>query len=162
VASIIVLMELCHNKSSPQNEQHRTEIADAIRILENARHESDTAAKFLDSLMQVMRRHKVLPPRETVQDSIPMRGSQQVFPMSFGMNSENAPSFKPYAGSNLGASGVPGSNESANINTLEPTFENGEDLSTYFQELAQSFEQGMDARTFDWNELFSGIDQSIV
>jgi hypothetical protein len=162
VASIIVLMELCHNKSSSQNEQHRTEIADAIRILESARHESETAAKFLDSLMQVMRKHKVLPPKDAEQGSVSIAGSQHVFPMSFGMNSQTGHSFQPYEEPNLALSGVLCSNDTTIVDTMESTFENGEDLSTYYRELAQTFEQGMDAGIFDWNDLFSGIDPSVI
>lgn len=164
VASIIILMELCHNKTSSQNEQHRAEIADAIRILENARHESDTAAKFLDSLMQVMRKHKVIPPKETDPDPVPMRGSSQVFPMSFGMINHNVSSFEPYEAPGFSASGIQARDQTAIINTSEPAggFEYGEDLSKYFQELAQSFEQGLDAGNVDWNDLFAGIDPSLI
>jgi hypothetical protein len=60
MASIVLLMDLCHNKSSPQQEKQRGEIADAFRILEEARHKSKTATKFLDSLMHVLHKHKVL------------------------------------------------------------------------------------------------------
>lgn len=56
VASIVVLMDICHNKSSSQQESQRRELAGAIRILEEARHESETTARFLDSLMLVLRK----------------------------------------------------------------------------------------------------------
>jgi hypothetical protein len=70
VATIVVLMDLCHSKSSPQQEKQRGEIADAIRILEEARNESETTAKFLDSLMHVLRKHKVLPLRPAGQQPL--------------------------------------------------------------------------------------------
>lgn len=38
----------------------------------------------------------------------------------------------------------------------------GEDLSSYFNELAQSFEQGIDVGSFDWNSLFSDFDSTIT
>ncbi|TVY30615.1 putative transcription factor lepB [Lachnellula hyalina] len=65
MASIVVLMDLCYDKAPCQQEQHRGELAEAIRILEQARHESETAARFLDSLMHILRKHKVLPPKRT-------------------------------------------------------------------------------------------------
>jgi hypothetical protein len=51
MASIVLLMDLCHNKSSSYLDKQRAEIADALRILEEARHESETAARFLHSLI---------------------------------------------------------------------------------------------------------------
>jgi hypothetical protein len=63
MASIVLLIDLCHGKSPSQKEQEREEIAKACRILEGARHESETAANFLDSLMHVLRKHKVSPPQ---------------------------------------------------------------------------------------------------
>jgi hypothetical protein len=39
---------------------------------------------------------------------------------------------------------------------------NGEDLSTYFNELAQSFEHGIEVGSLDWNNMFSGIDSSMT
>lgn len=38
----------------------------------------------------------------------------------------------------------------------------GEDLSMYFTELAQNFEQGVDFNSFDWEDIFSGLDSSFV
>ena len=63
LATTVVLMDLCHNKSSLQQGKRGREVADAFRILEQARHESETASRFLDSMMHVLRKHKVSPPK---------------------------------------------------------------------------------------------------
>jgi hypothetical protein len=160
VASIVVLMDLCYNKSPSQQEKHRAELAEAIRILEEARHESETAARFLHSLMHVLRKHKVLPPKRSCQPGI--GSEQQLSAESSGGGAivYDAATTQPYSGLlPMSSSGVLGSNE---INMADGRFANGEDMSSYFNELAQSFEQGIDVGTFDWNNLFSGIDSSII
>ncbi|KAE9374119.1 hypothetical protein N431DRAFT_503056 [Stipitochalara longipes BDJ] len=113
VATIVVLMDLCHSKPSPQKEKQRGEIADAIRLLEEAKNESETTAKFLDSLMHVLR-----------------TASLSVL--------EN--------------------HDASSTNNYNDGFTSGEDLSLYFNELAQEFEQGVDVGSFDWNSVFSGFD----
>jgi hypothetical protein len=39
---------------------------------------------------------------------------------------------------------------------------NGGDLSEYFNGLAQSFEQGVDFGSLDWDGMLSGLEPSIV
>ncbi|KAN0089916.1 hypothetical protein V8E51_018495 [Hyaloscypha variabilis] len=113
VATIVVLMDICHSKPSPQQEKHRGEIADAIRLLEEAKNESETTAKFLDSLMH---------PTPTA------------------------------------SLGVLENHDASSTNSCNDGLASGEDLSSYFNELAQEFEQGVDVGSFDWNSVFSGFD----
>jgi hypothetical protein len=168
MASIVLLMDLCHNKSSPQQEKQRGEIADAFRILEEARHESKTAAKFLDSLMHVLRKHKVSPPKRAGQQPLkPEIGSEQLSTVSGGAVVYNAGITQPYSepavvSIPMASSSVLGSNEASSINMASDRSTNGEDLSSYFNELAQSFEQGIDVGSFDWNNIFSGLDSSFI
>jgi hypothetical protein len=51
--------------------------------------------------------------------------------------------------------------EASSINIHDDGFASGEDLSSYFNELAQEFEQGIDVGSFDWNNIFSGFDSVI-
>jgi hypothetical protein len=168
MASIVLLMDLCHNKSSPQQEKQRGEIAGAIRILEEARHESETAAKFLDSLMHVLRKHKISPPKRAGQRPLkPGIDSEQLSTASGGAVVHNAattqPCSEPAAVSiPMASSSVLGSNEASTTNTAGGRFTTGEDFSSYFNELAQSFEQGIDVGGFDWNNIFSGLDSSFI
>jgi hypothetical protein len=62
----------------------------------------------------------------------------------------------------MASSSVLGSNEVSSIDMAGDGFTNGEDLSSYFNELAQSFEQGIDVGSFDWNNIFSGLDPSFI
>jgi hypothetical protein len=145
IASIVLLVDLCHKKSSPHHEKQRGEIAVAFRILEEARYESETAAKFLDSLILVLRKHHLSPPN----------GIEQLTSVSGESLVENV--VPPISSTNM-----LGSNEVTDTNMTGDTFPNGEDMSSYFNVLAESFEQGIDVGSFDWNGIFSGLDSSFI
>lgn len=168
MASIVLSMDLCHNKSSSQKEKQRGEIADAFRILEAARHESETAAKFLDSLTHVLRKHKVLPPKTCEQRSLKTgTGSEQLSTALGKADIYDAATIQPYGDPAvvsipMTSASVLGSNGASSLNMTDDTFMDKEDLSSYFNELAQSFEQGIDVGSFDWNDIFSGLDSSFV
>lgn len=150
VATIVVLMDLCHSKPSPQQEKQRGEIADAIRLLEEAKNESETTAKFLDSLMHVLRKHQVLPLRPAAQQSLKAGfGKAQLSMFSRSFSTQPTPTASLSLLENHDASSTNGHNDG---------FASGEDLSSYFNELAQEFEQGVDVGSFDWNSVFSGFD----
>ena len=167
MASIVLLMDLCHNKSSSQQEKQRGEIADAFRILEEARHGSEMAAKFLDSLMHVLRKHKLSLPKCAGQQPLkPRIGIEQLSTASGGAVVYNAATTQPYSESAvvsipMTSSSVLGSNEASSISMTSDGSTNGEDFSSYFNDLAQSFEQGIDVDSFDWNNIFSGLDSFI-
>lgn len=166
MASIVVLMDLCHRKSLPQQEEQRGEIADAFRILEEARHESETAAKFLDSLMHVLRKHKVSPPKHTGEQPLkPTTGYEQL-PGATGeavvCNPSTSPKYGEVAIASVptASSSVLGRNETSSINMASDIFANGEGFPSYFNEFAQDFEQGIDFGSIDWNDVLSGLDTS--
>ena len=168
MASIVVFMNLCHDKSSAQQEEQRGEIADAFRILEEGRHESETAAKFLDSLMHVLRKHKVSPPKQTgAQPLIPRVGDEQL-PTAVGEAVAcNGSTTQRYGESamlsiSMASSSVLGSNETSGINVAGDVLPNGDDFPSYFNDFAQSFEQGFDVSTIDWNEIYSELDTSLL
>ena len=168
MASIVLLMDLCHNKFSPQQEERRREIAGAFQILEEVRHESETAAKFLDSLIHVLRKHKVSPPQNTgVQPLQPGIGFMQL-PIAAGeVTAGNASTIQRYGeptmvSTPMASSSVLGGNEASGINIPTDGFANGEDFPSYFNDFAQRFEQGVDVGSIDWNNIFSGLDSSFI
>ncbi|KAF2714753.1 hypothetical protein K504DRAFT_9431 [Pleomassaria siparia CBS 279.74] len=142
MSSLVLLMDLCHNRSSSRREKQRVEISDALGILEAARHESEVAARFLDSLVLVLRKHKVSPTGQRDSDiTKPMFNPDTRFHGDLTTDT-----------SLRSASGCNGDN----INMVD-----GEELSSYFNDIAQSFEQG-DAESFDWDSIFSGLKSSFV
>ncbi|KAM0793993.1 hypothetical protein BDR22DRAFT_895579 [Usnea florida] len=170
-------MDLCHNTSSLQQEERRGEISSAFQILKKAKYESETAAKFLESLMHILRKHKVCPPQQTGTQPIqPGMGSAQLSNAAESAGAGNASTLPRYsepamASTPMASSGVSGSNEASSINMLADGFTNGEDLSVYFNEFAQRFDQGMDVGSIDqgmdvgsidWNNVFSGLDSSFI
>ena len=164
MASIVLLMDLCHNKSSPQQEERRGEIAGAFQTLEEARHESETAAKFLESLMHVLRKHKVSPPQHTgAQPHQPGIGFTQL-PTAAVDNASKVQRYGEPAmvSTPVASSSVFGSNDVGSINMLGDGFANGEDFPSYFTDFAQRFEQGVDVNSIDWNNIFSGVDSSFI
>ncbi len=168
MASIVLLMDLCHNKSSPQHDKQRVEIAEAFRILEEARHESETAAKFLDSLMQVLRKHKVSLPKGAEYRPLKPGFSREQLSTASGRAAVcNLPDPQPY--NETAEVSLPmalptalGSNETSNINVAGDNFANGDESPSYFNEFAQSFEQVVEAGDFDWDNIFSVLDSSFI
>jgi hypothetical protein len=146
MANIVLLMDLCCNKTSSYHAKHREELAEAIPILEEAKHESETAAKFLHSLMHVLRKHELSP--KPVEQLHIMPKADTTAMQSYG----DIPPSMPTSGS-LGE---------GEVVLADEIYSNGEDMSTYFNGMAQTFEQGLEVGSVDWNNMFSGIDSSII
>ncbi|RAL68047.1 hypothetical protein DID88_008770 [Monilinia fructigena] len=112
------------------------------------KHESETAKRFLDSLTHVLRKHEVSPASKPAEQ-LPITPNTAFTGL------------QPYGDLPLPLS--PSSLVGANDVILgNPMYANGEDVSTYFNELAQTFEQGTEVGNLDWNNMFSGIDSSMV
>ena len=168
MASIVLLMDLCHNKSSPQQEKQRLEIADALRILEDARHQSEMAARFLDSMMHVLRKHKLSPPNGAEQETMtPGFGREQSSTASGGAVVRKATREQPLGEAvtvsvpTTSASVLPGHKVCSTVASGNEAT-SVENLSTYFNDLAESFEQGVDVGSLDWYSIFSGINSSFI
>ena len=176
LATTVVLMDLCHNKSLLQEERQRSEVVEAFRILEQARHESETAAKFLDSMMHVLRKHKISPlkpnkeklPNPQNSNGSPWTTTGDIASRNFPttqqsrepvmtpapMASPSVPEFNPPS--------VPEFNETNSSNPSDDLFAGREEFPSYFDDFAQSFGQGIEVGTFDWNNIFSELDASLI
>lgn len=58
-AVVVLLIDLCVNRSAGDEEARKAEIKEACKTLEEARHQSVPAGMFLDSLMSVMQKHRI-------------------------------------------------------------------------------------------------------
>ena len=168
MASIVLLVDLCHNQSSPQQEERRGEIAGAFKTLEEARHESETAAKFLESLMHILRKHKVSPPQHTgaqpLQAGIgftqgPTAADEAAVDQASKIQRYGEPAMESTP---MVSSSVLGSNQTGSLNMLADDFAYEEDFPSYFNDFAQRFEQGFDVDSIDWSNILSGLDDSFV
>jgi hypothetical protein len=158
MASIVFFLHSCHNRCISRSEVQFKELNDAIELLDEARHESLTASKFLESLMQMVRKHLMSPTQHTAPPQTHELGRAQ----NFGMNGQATHDISvtkdvPMDGLPGDAPAIP---ETYITSGDEPL--GGEDLSVYFTELAQNFEQGVDFNSFDWENIFSGLDSSFV
>ncbi|KAI9692442.1 MAG: hypothetical protein M1822_006673 [Bathelium mastoideum] len=157
MATIVLLMDLCINKSSSQHEKQQAEVAEALRILEDARNDSETTATFVDSLTHVLQKYKAAPPKRTstlqtqtnVEEEASRTGLSHTYSESMAVPFHGASSY------------VLDTNDSNSNSTPTDDSLNGEGFS-YFNELAQSLEQGIDAGTFDWHNLFSDLESSFI
>jgi hypothetical protein len=167
MASIVLIMDLCVNKSSVQYAIQRTEAAEAFRILEEAKKESGTAAKFVDSLMHILRKHKVPAPKSTLPPRTQGdKRTERVSTIPDGTIRGNIPARQAHdtslenpleeASSNV----VVVSNDSC-VNLIDDLSDEM-DLSTCFDELTHSFEQGTDFPDFDWNNIFTDLHSSFI
>ena len=61
VATIVLVMDLCFNKAAvgENDVERKAEVASACRLLEDSKSQSAMASEFLESLMDVLRKHKV-------------------------------------------------------------------------------------------------------
>ena len=59
MAVIVLLLDVCLDEGAQHDEARKAEVADAFSILEEARKQSPIAVKLIESLMSVVRKHKV-------------------------------------------------------------------------------------------------------
>jgi hypothetical protein len=168
MASIVLLMDLYVNKSSPEYEVQRTEAAKAFQILEEVKKESETAAKFVDSLMHILRKHKVPTPQSTRKtQNRPHRRTERTPANSHGPVSNNIQAVQAYDASSENpfheaSSGALVVNNDSGINLAADQSFDQMNLSSCFNELTQSFEQGVNIPDFDWNNIFTDLDSSFI
>lgn len=146
MAIVVLLLDICVNKGAGQEEARKAEVVDAWRILEDARGQSAMATKLLDTLTSVLRKYKV---------SLP------------GLNQTRS----------TDGNGTPLITIEQRSRSIEPTWESvendgqsrsveGQRLSnpglTYFDEIWQNFDVGMDLDTLDWKSLFSELESQFI
>ncbi|PWY82923.1 hypothetical protein BO70DRAFT_336004 [Aspergillus heteromorphus CBS 117.55] len=157
MATIVLLMDACIHGSgsgSLQNEIRHGEIAEALRIVDDARRYSFAAANLYDSLMQVLEKHRQAP-----VSASPQLGNAPV--------SATAPTINALPASMERSESVTLVSNTTSVSTRgEPmsgspdqtSVANGQPL--YYNPLAQGLEELMLLDGFQWDDLFSGIDAS--
>ena len=168
MASIVLLMNQCYNKGFPRDEAQRKVLADAMGILEEGRHESETTSKFLDSLMQILRKHLMPPTQSANSQPIDLTIGSEHVSTSSEQAINNPATTKTYTNDVPMESlplTAPGTLEHAKLPDLNFSGDRQgaeENMSSYFTELALNFEQGIDFSNFDWDNIFSGLDSPFV
>ncbi|KAF2176730.1 hypothetical protein K469DRAFT_812559 [Zopfia rhizophila CBS 207.26] len=163
MACIVLLMDLCHSQDSQHRERQRSEIARAIQMLEDARHESYLVAKFLDSMMQVLRKHKIAPPKLVGQPTqTPTLHEKDSAIASTHSDSINGfPSVPTPMSISIPPSGAQASNGTSGVGVTGDRFATEEDIP-YLCELTRTLNEGLDVSDFNWDDIFLDLDASFL
>lgn len=164
VASVVLLVELCVDKTTSRQSEYRQEIIDAFRLLEMAREQSKNAAKFIDSLLSVLHKHQVAPPKP--------HNRQFNDPQPASDSRSSSMTLQVIETSNQIDPAMPTPEDSATLSDMVPETTNLEastdnafaddmEMSSYFDMLNQSLQQGSDMEFCDWDGLFSGLGSFI-
>ncbi|KFY43014.1 hypothetical protein V494_02133 [Pseudogymnoascus sp. VKM F-4513 (FW-928)] len=137
MAIIVLILDVCFNKSATDYDIKKVEVVDACNILDAAKGQSAMAAKLLESLTSV------LPKYQVTLDGI--NGTQM-------SHDEPLPDGNTVHDDNI-----------ADIREcrLEDRNTAGGEVSS-IAEISQSFEFEMDLDTLDWNSFFSELDSQVI
>lgn len=153
MASVVVLMNACVNGSgSGGDEACRSEAAEALRVVEEARGYSPVAATLYDSLSQVLARHRAQAQRPQPGDA-----------SDADTSSTDATAVDVHPGCRLlepvkiQAQAAPPDDSHKGDSLLDqPHFTDGQPSDS--DQLVQDLEGLMDIDGFQWDDLFLGID----
>lgn len=142
MAIIVLVMDLCFNKSHGDDNVRKAEVMDAFKILEEAKSQSRMAKEFLDSLMDILRKYKVRlhhPPESLAENaSHPCLGPSET------------QAYQDLGGAN-GETGMPYS--------LWPPRDNPQHYLSDFDEIWTEYvELGPNMNMPEWDNLFSDLD----
>ncbi|KAJ9604912.1 hypothetical protein H2200_010301 [Cladophialophora chaetospira] len=174
MACVVLIMDLCVNPTSPHSDKQRDEVRKSFQIIEAVHDMSETAGNSVHSLLHLLRQHNVAPlravpaqePQTTTVDSSNISEQQSQATPFTAMTFNTSERL-----SNLEEIVLPAApqgqrevNDSFDLAmaTEEPLNEAGEDLTSYWTDFTQSFEQGIDFNNFDWDKIFSELDPAFV
>lgn len=146
LATVVLVMDLCFNRTDGEEDHRKEGVAAALRMLDEAKDESASVQKFLDSLCEALRKHHVRFKDELRHQAALSPGgtrSQMSFlqPWLTGQNPQ------------LGPTIVPSSSLPNGAQTTMPGFEDA------WQEMA--YAGGLNGMP-DWDQLFSELDTFIA
>ncbi|CAH0044340.1 unnamed protein product [Clonostachys solani] len=177
LACAVLLMDVFVSPLSPQHQEQREEIFRSFKIMDIAKRGSETTAKFVDSLIHILRKNQT-----SASDRV--SGEQQE-PLAYsGRKGERDPQTFPYEETTFDNTVPPGYDVYDNFRFLEttedpfsvnngpnPTIGSGEhldltreDISSYWTNFTHDFEEGVeiDGKSFDWDSIFMELDSSFI
>ena len=135
LASIVLLMDLCSTSDAENKEATQQELTAAWRIMELAQTQSVPAARLMELLKGVMKKHKVPFPVVPRQDQL----------LSSVDGQEGALPLTPSSGMNQGLS--------SDATSFEPP---------YYGQNMENFAQRMELDDIDWDSLFWGLEAPFI
>lgn len=169
MASIVLLIDACVNGTcSLQDEIYHGEVAEALRMVENARGYSLAAANLHESLKQVLANHRAqqqqqLQRHQTPVASIPLSLEETSAPATAApvMNTPNVHQSPDLLG--LANPTHPVAREvdrASHMDTIPNQLPAASSQPAYDRQLAESLEELMDMDGFQWGDLFSDLGSS--
>jgi len=153
LACTILLMDYCHRLASQRHETQRMDICHAIGILEAVRLENDIAAKLLDSMVLVLQKHGIVPPKRLNHQQnatatlLPMAHDELECP--YMKTSEITFPVTPMSTRGLNTIGT-GEISCEGVDSMEHDSE--------LNDLVRSLDQGVDVGMIEWDDIFLGLD----
>lgn len=88
LATVVLVVDLCFNRDPEDTDQKGAEVLRAIKFMEEAKDESVTVQKFLDTLTEVLRKHHVRL-KEDLPDDTPAKPPNQQLPVQASPDQPN-------------------------------------------------------------------------
>ncbi|KAE8383478.1 hypothetical protein BDV26DRAFT_251807 [Aspergillus bertholletiae] len=164
MASIVLLMDACINgNGSVQDEIRYGEAAEALRILENARSQSLAAANLLESLTQILAKHRAQ--QQVARVSAPLQlgatSTTAIASTTPSMSTASAHMYQRPDSLSLAATPNPViESRTDSISNIPDQMPVMTAQPSYSNQLAQSLEELVDIDGFQWDDLFSGMEAS--
>jgi hypothetical protein len=160
MSSVVLLMDLCGNRSSPNYDKQREEVVEAFRLLEDSKEESEIAAQFVSTLMNILQKHKVGPPmpshQSTSQPISPALAEHYQTTSASGIIGDQLCIATQCS---LGVTSSKALIDTASTMDFSTTETWSGDLASCFGEFTQSFKNGGgDVGSLDWNDFFSDLN----
>ena len=150
MATVVLVMDLCFNKLEGQEEQRKDEVINACKILEEAKGQSAIAGRLLESLMDILRKHKIRL-RNPCSAKEPNDTDSTTAPTA-----EYSSHFEP-----MPPSHGPIDSDNVQMTTQEKQLLNTNDSS--FGGIWQDYvELGPNSDVIDWDHLFSDLDSHVA
>jgi hypothetical protein len=164
MSSIVLLMDFCINRNSPYRDRQRKDVAEAFRLLLEGKKESEAASHFVDSLMQILKKHNLAPFKvastQSTQKDGPTRHQLHTPPADgIIMGNSNA----PICPNSLASQSPSHHLDMNNCTNMTVDWTDGNlDLTSYLNVLDQSFEIGIEAGNINWENIFSDLGSTII
>jgi hypothetical protein len=164
MSSIVLLMDFCINRNSPYRDRQRKDVAEAFRLLQEGKKESEAAAHFVDSLMHILKKHNLTPFKVASTQSAQKEETarhQLHTPPADGivMGSSNA-SVCPDSLTSQCPSHHFNMDNSTNMNVNWT--DSDVDLTSYLDVLNPNFEIGIEPDNINWDNIISDLGSSII
>lgn len=178
LACTVLLMDYCNSRCASHREKQRTEICQAVKLLEAARTESEMAADFMDTMVTVLHKHGIALKKDAV---VPPDKSSQVdarLPDDTAPTVHVAPTpipaveFQqgPYVNAILESVALPDMALGNLTNNGDNVVSHNEDdggfaalqAGTDLNDLVKTLDQGVDISMIDWDDIFVGLDPSFM